>query len=65
VVSGPPALSPDGSRLAIVLEHGNEMSLFVRDLTTGEELSVARATTSGGPSGRPTPVRSVSSTANA
>jgi len=49
VVSGPPALSPDGSRLAIVLEHGNEMSLFVRDLTTGEELSVAMGDDVRGP----------------
>ena len=43
VRAGPPAFSPDGTRIAIVAERGNEMSLVVRDLTTGEEHTVASA----------------------
>ena len=35
VRSGPPAVSPDGSRLAFAVERGSEMSLIVRDLGTG------------------------------
>jgi len=47
--AGPPAISPDGSRLAIVVERGSEMSLIVRDLTTGGELSVATGEDIRGP----------------
>ncbi len=49
VRSGPPAISPDGSRLAIVVERGSEMSLIVRDLTTGGERSVAAGDEIRGP----------------
>jgi Tol biopolymer transport system component len=39
--AGPPAISPDGARLAIVVEHASERSLIVRDLSTGDENTVA------------------------
>jgi Tol biopolymer transport system component len=47
--AGPPALSPDGVRLAIVVERGSEMSLIVRDLSTGDEHAVASGDEIRGP----------------
>ena len=49
VRSGPPAVSPDGSRLAFAVERGSEMSLIVRDLGTGAESSVAMGEEISGP----------------
>ncbi len=46
---GPPAISPDGVRLAIVVERGSEMSLIVRDLSTGDEKTVASSDEIRGP----------------
>jgi len=47
--AGPPAISPDGARLAIVVERGSEMSLIVRDLSTGDEHTVASGDEIRGP----------------
>ncbi len=46
---GPPAISPDGARLAIVVERASEMSLIVRDLSTGDEQTVASGDEIRGP----------------
>jgi Tol biopolymer transport system component len=46
---GPPAISPDGMRLAVVVERGSEMSLIVRDLSTGNEQTVASGDEIRGP----------------
>ena len=46
---GPPAISPDGTRLAIVVERESEMSLIVRDLSTGNEQTVASGDEIRGP----------------
>jgi len=47
--AGPPAISPDGTRLAIVVERASEMSLIVRDLSTGDEKTVASSDEIRGP----------------
>ncbi len=47
--AGPPAISPDGARLAIVVERATEMSLIVRDLSTGDEQTVASGDEIRGP----------------
>ena len=47
--AGPPAISPDGARLAIVVERASEMSLIVRDLSTGDEQTVASGDEIRGP----------------
>ncbi len=46
---GPPAISPDGTRLAIVVDRASEMSLIVRDLSTGDEQTVASGDEIRGP----------------
>ena len=46
---GPPAISPDGKRVAIVVERTSEMALIVRDLSTGDQQSVASGDEIRGP----------------
>ena len=46
---GPPAISPDGARLAFVVERASEMSLIVRDLITGDQQTVASGDEIRGP----------------